>query len=66
MAIEPRRGGNTITGMFIVAGPLLIFGGKQVERPLLEHPRIEVISNSVHVADTPEHVWTHISSRLTA
>jgi Polyketide cyclase / dehydrase and lipid transport len=62
MAFRPRRSGNTISGMLIVAGPLLIFGGKQVESPLLEHARIEVISNSVHIADTPEHVWTHIQS----
>jgi hypothetical protein len=62
MAIKPRRSGNTITGMFIVAGPLLIFGGKQVERPMLDHARVELISNSVHVADTREHVWTHIQS----
>lgn len=61
-AIKPGRGENVIAGMFFVTAPLLVFGGKQVERPLLDHARTEVIANSIHVADTPEHTWTHIQS----
>jgi hypothetical protein len=62
IAIRPQRKENITTGMLLVAAPLLIFGGKQLERPLLEQTRIEVIANSVHVADAPEHTWTRIQS----
>ena len=29
---------------------------------MLEHPRTEVISNTVEVSDSPEHVWIYIQS----
>jgi len=61
-AIKPERGENITAGMFVVVAPLLIFGGKQLERPLLDQTRIEVVTNSIHVADTPENTWTHIQS----
>jgi hypothetical protein len=61
-AIKPREKQNITIGMFVVVAPLLIFTGKQIERPLLDQARTQVISNSVYVADTPENTWMRIQS----
>lgn len=53
---------TTTMGFLLLIGPILIFAGERVERPLLEHPRTEVISNTVEVSDSPEHVWMNIQS----
>ena len=62
MAIKPKRDGNITAGMFVVVAPLVIFAGKQVERPLLDHVRIETVTDSVLVADTPANTWLRIQS----
>ena len=61
-AIKPRESEHITTGMLVVVTPLLIFAGKQVERPLIDHARVEVVSNSIHVDVPPENVWTMIQS----
>ena len=53
---------TTTTGFLLLIGPLLIFAGERIERPMLEHPRTEVISNTVEVSDSLEHVWMNIQS----
>jgi hypothetical protein len=62
IAIKPNWGQNITAGLFMVASPFLIFGGKQVERPLLEETRIEAVSTTIHVADTPSNIWGEIQS----
>ena len=62
MAIKPKDDGNITAGMLVVVAPLLIFAGKQAERPLLDQVRIETVTNTVHVADTPENTWFRIAS----
>ena len=52
----------TTMGFLLLIGPILIFAGARIERPTLEHPRTDVISNTVEVSDSPEHVWTNIQS----
>jgi|SRR5947209_2026714 len=62
MVIKPKRDGNITAGMFVVVAPLVIFAGKQVERPLLDQVRVEAVTNSVHVAGTTENTWLQIQS----
>jgi hypothetical protein len=61
-AIKPRPKEGATTGMLLLAAPLLLFAGRQVERPLLNQARIEVVSNSVHIDAEPSEVWTQIQS----
>lgn len=61
-AIKPRQKENATTGMLLLAAPLLLFAGRQVERPLLNQARIEVVSDSVHVDAEPSEAWTLIQS----
>jgi len=60
--LKPRGNQNVTTGVMLLAMPLLIFTGKQVERPLFDHSRTEVVSNSVHVDAPPDVAWTLIQS----
>jgi hypothetical protein len=53
---------TTTTGILLLIGPLLIFTGERIERPILEQARTEVISNTVEVSDSPERVWMNIQS----
>jgi hypothetical protein len=50
---------TTTTGILILM-PLMIVAGARVERPLLMHPRTEVIQTTVTVDESPERVWTRI------
>jgi len=52
----------TTTGILLLIGPTLIFAGERVERPILQHPRTEVIETTVEVNDSPERVWGRILS----
>ena len=54
--------GRVRTGLFLLLPITLIFTGKQVEKPLLSHARIEVVSNTVRVPAAPEETWLHIQS----
>lgn len=61
--LSNRREDQTITmGVLLVTLPLVILAGDQFERPLLLHPRIEVIRSSVTVNAPPERVWNNILS----
>jgi hypothetical protein len=60
--IDRKSNQSTTTGVLLLIGPLLIFTGGWIERPILEHGRTEVISNTVEVSDSPEHVWIDIQS----
>lgn len=51
---------NTPTGLLLLLAPLLVVAGERVERPILEHPRTEVIQTAIEVNDSPEHVWLDI------
>jgi hypothetical protein len=53
---------TTTTGILLLIGPILILTGERIERPMFEHPRTEVISSTVEVSDSPEHVWMNIQS----
>lgn len=50
------------TGLFLLLPMTLLFTGKQMEKPMLSHARVEVVSNTVRVAATPEETWLHIQS----
>jgi hypothetical protein len=51
---------TTPTGLLLLLAPLLVVAGERVERPLLEHPRIETIQTAIEVNDSLEHVWRDI------
>lgn len=57
-----RAKNQATTGILLLAAPALIFAGERLERPLLLHPRIEVIRTTVEVNDSPERVWPQILS----
>ena len=51
---------TTPTGLLLLLAPMLVVAGERVERPLLEHPRIETIQTAIEVNDSLEHVWRNI------
>jgi hypothetical protein len=53
---------TTTTGVLLLVGPTLIFAGERIERPILQHPRTEVIQTTVEVNDSPGRVWSRILS----
>jgi hypothetical protein len=61
-AADARRNHTTTTGMIIVIAPGLIFAAHQIERPYLDRARIEIVSTTVRIADTPEHTWLQLQS----
>jgi hypothetical protein len=60
--IKPGRAQDTTVGMFILVTPALLFFAKQLEKPLLDRARIETVSTSVWVPDSPDHTWSKIQS----
>jgi hypothetical protein len=48
--------------MMVVVAPALIFAAHQIEVPYLDRARIESISTTVRIADTPENTWLRIQS----
>jgi len=58
------RSGNqtTTTCILLLVGPISIFAGERIERPILQHPRTELIETTVEVGDPPERVWGRILS----
>jgi len=62
MLVKPGRAENTTIGMFVVLAPALLFTSKQLERPLLERPRIESINTTIWVPDSITNTWTDIQS----
>jgi hypothetical protein len=47
-------------GIVILIAPTVIVAGERIERPLLLHPRTEVVQSTVEVSDSPEKVWGRI------
>jgi hypothetical protein len=60
--VKSARAQNTTVGMFVLVAPMLLFWAKQLERPLLDRARIETISSSIWVSDSPEHTWSEVQS----
>lgn len=61
--IAPPNGQSSTTlGMLILATPMLLYMGKQLERPALDRARMEVVLNSVWVDDTIGNTWVDIQS----
>jgi hypothetical protein len=59
--VTARYKARNISVLFVLPVALLSVG-KQIERPMLDHPRTEIVSSTVRVADTPEHTWAYIQS----
>ena len=57
-----NRAGNrdTITGALLLAGPLLVFAGVRIDRPLFQDPRIEIVKSEVEINQPAEQVWPRI------
>jgi hypothetical protein len=53
---------TTTTGILLLIAPIVILAGERIERPMLQHPRIEVIQTAVEVNDSPERAWGNILS----
>jgi hypothetical protein len=60
--IKTPRGEKTTMGLYVLVAPVILVAGKQWEAPLVDRARIETISNSVWVPDSPEHTWLNIQS----
>jgi hypothetical protein len=60
--VDHSKNQTTMTGMLLLVGPALIFAGERIERPILHHPRTEVVQTTVEVNDSPERVWGRILS----
>jgi Polyketide cyclase / dehydrase and lipid transport len=59
---NPRNDKTLTTGMLLLLPITVVFTGQQVEKPLLRNARIEVVSSTVRVGGTPEHMWLYIQS----
>jgi hypothetical protein len=63
MMIPQSKGQNSTTmGMLVLAMPVLVFAGKQVEKPLLDRARIDTVTNTIWVSDTIHSTWADIQS----
>jgi hypothetical protein len=60
--VNRSKNQTTMTGILLLVGPTLIFAGERLERPILQHPRTEIIQTTVAVNDSPERVWGRILS----
>lgn len=61
------RSGNqtTTTTILLLVGPSLIIAGERIERPVLQHPRTELVETTVEVSDSPERVGIVFSQSTT-
>lgn len=62
LIVDDAKHQTTTMGALLLLGPMMVIGGNRLERPLLEHPRIEVIRDSVTVNAPPDQVWKDILS----
>jgi hypothetical protein len=60
--IAPRARENPTLGMLVLALPVLLLVGKQLEGPRLDRGRSEVVSNSIWVSDSINNTWSAIQS----
>ena len=47
-------------GILLLIGPMLVFAGDRIERPLFRHSRTEVIETSITLRSSPERTWDQI------
>jgi hypothetical protein len=59
-----KRGANQniTTGFLLLIGPLLIFAGERIERPMLAFPRSESVQTTVVVNNSLQNVWQDLLS----
>jgi hypothetical protein len=59
-----KAGGNgaTLTSVFLLSMPLLIFTGHRIETSTLTHPRREVVTSSIRLPANPPNVWSELQS----
>jgi hypothetical protein len=60
--VKPGRTQNTTLGLFILVAPMMLAAAKRWEVPLLDRPRVEIISSSVWVPGSIEGTWANIQS----
>ncbi|HJY86995.1 MAG TPA: hypothetical protein VKE24_09180 [Candidatus Acidoferrales bacterium] len=60
--VKSGRAQNTTAGMFVLVAPVLLFWAKQLEKPLLDRARMETVSTSIWVPDSPDRTWLEIQS----
>jgi len=58
--VNRARHQNIATGIFLVAGPLLVFAGEGIDRPTFQGPRTEIVQSAVEIDDPAEDVWPRI------
>jgi hypothetical protein len=61
-AIEATQHNSATMGMLVLMMPVLVYTGKQVERPLLDRARVETVATTIWVPDTPESAWADIQN----
>lgn len=62
LLINRTQNQTTSTGILLLVAPIMVLAGERMERPMLQHPRTEVIQTAVEVNDSPERVWSNIPS----
>jgi hypothetical protein len=60
--LNRARDQNMTLGVLLLLAPASIFASAQIERPLFQKPRIEVVQTSLEINDLPERVWNRILS----
>ena len=60
--VSRAKNQTTTTGILLFVAPIMVLAGERMERPLLQHPRTEMIQTAVEVNDSPERVWSNILS----
>jgi hypothetical protein len=60
--VDRSKHQTTTTGILLLIGPTLIFGGERIERPILQHTRTEMVQTTVEVNEPPQQVWGRILS----
>ncbi len=59
--IRPFRS-NLTNGIILLAAPVLMFGGQELEMKTFTEARTESVTTSIHLSATPEEVWANIQS----
>jgi hypothetical protein len=60
LLIDRTANPTATMGMVLLVGPVLVFAGDRIERPLLAHSHTEVIQDSIFVNASPERVWSNL------
>ncbi len=59
--IRPFRS-NLTNGIILLAAPVLMFGGQELEMKTFTEARTERVTTSIHLSATPAEVWANIQS----